>query len=214
MENQLKDMDSLAAKYVEFLKGRFSKTTVDWTPVGWINKPVAEYVTQDKKTEILVSSKSLFKKALKLRLLIMPLETASIAGCMDIIEKIKPVLSLDVYTVIVFVGDQIPKQAVDFVEGYNNDSSSLFLVEPETGVIKFDYKSITKNYFKWLDTKKEPISTKGRLMQLAENSGGKNILKVMRVREEYNFTHGQALDFLHNCSFLKRDGLADQYFFK
>ena len=210
-----KDIDALASGYVEFLKGRFSKTIVDWTPVAWINKPAAEYMKHGWGDEILISSnKALLKNAPKLRFMVVPLKTASIQDCMNIIEKIKPILNLEVYTVIVFVGHQTPKTVVDFVEGYNNDSSSLFLAEPGTGEIKFDYKSITKNYFRWLDFKKEPISTKERLMQLSEKSGGKNILSVIKVREEYNFTHGQALDFLHSCKFLKRDGLTENYIFR
>ncbi len=210
----LKDTDALASKYVEFLRGRFSKTPTDWTPIGVINKPSVEYKTVDEWTEILFSVKSLFKKIPKLRFLIIPLKATSIAASLEIIEKLKPSLNLDVYTVIIFINHESPKQIVDFVVGYNNDSSSLFLVEPETGVVKFDYKSITKNYLKGLNMKAEPIPTKERLTQLAEKSGNKTIISVMRVREEYSFTHGQALDFLHACKFLKRDGLTNNYIFK
>ena len=208
------DLDALAAKYVEFLKGRYGQTPVDWTPVEWINKPVPEYRTENGQTEILLSSKPLFKKTPKLRVLVIPLKATGIEDCMALIEKLKPSLNLEVYTVIVFVGDQVPKHVVTFVEGYNNDSSSLFLVEPETGTVKFDYKSVTKNYLKWLDMKKEPIPTKERLGPLAQDVGSKKTIKVMRVREEYSFTHGQALDFLHTCKFMKRDGLTDSYNFK
>ncbi len=208
------DLDALAAKYMEFLKNRYTKTPLDWTPIGVINKPVAEYKTIGEQTGILFSSKSLFKKIPKLRILFIPLKATGIEDCLEAIEKIKPSLNLDVYTVIVFIGHQIPKHVIDFVVGYNNDSSSLFLVEPESGLIKFDYKSITRNYLKWLDFKAEPVSTKQRLSEISENSDGRRILDVKKVRGEYNFTHGQALDFLHTCKFLKRDGLTDLYIWK
>ena len=208
------DLDALTAKYAELLKNRYSKTPVDWTPVEYIGNSSTEYRTSDLGTEITFFKKSLFKKSPKLRFLLILLKTKEIAGCMQITEKLKPSLNLDVYTVVIFIGDQTPKDVVNFVECFNSNEASAFLIEPETEIVKSDYKSITRNYLKWLDFKKEPIPTKDRLSQISEKSGEKNILDVKKVREEYNFTHGQALDFLHTCKFLKRKGLTDIFVWK
>lgn len=207
-------LSEIAEKYVNLLKQRLKGAPIDWSPVEYLGSPVFEYKTENEHIEITAFKKFFLKRAAKLRVFVIPLKVNSPEECLEIVEKVKPKFEVELYSIIVFVGHKSSDGVVNFVETFNHPSASLFLVEPETGLMKKDYKSITKNYLQWIDPKAAPMPTKERLLKLAQQNGKKTILTVEKVREYYNYTHGQALDFLHSCKFLKRDGLTENYIFK
>ncbi len=207
-------VEELAQGYVSLLKQRFTKTPIDWSPAEYLGIPDIEYKSEDGRTEITMFKKSFLKKLPKLRVFVIPIKVNTSEKCLNVIEKIKPKFEIELYSVIVFIGHKTGDGVATFVETFNHPSASLFLVEPETGLLKKDYKSITKNYLQWVDPKTTQIQTKERLLQLAQQVGNKTILTIEKVREHYNYTHGQALDFLHSCKFLKRDGLTENYILK
>ncbi len=201
-------LEGLTKKYIEFLKDRFNKIMLDWTPTKIINKPQANLTIGDSGLDMLISSKSLFSSKPMFRLLVIPNKFKTAEEWEKEMGELKK--KFDVYTVIVLVGHDTTESVVNYVIKFNNDMASMFLVELETGLFKTDSKAITRSYVRWFDPKSQPVSTKSRLLQLSQ--GGR--LHVDRVREEYNFTYGQALDFLHSCKFLKRDGLTENYNFR
>ena len=207
-------IEEICQKYIELLKEKFVETPIDWSPLEYLGNPSLEYTIEDGKTEIIISKKSFLKKTPKLRVFVIPIKANTAEECLDVIEKIKTKFEVELYAVIVFVGHKAGDGVVTFVENFNHPSASLFLVEPETNLLKNDYKSITKNYLQWINPKSTTITTKDRLQKLGQQEGKRRILTVERVRETYNYTHGQALDFLHSCKFLKRDGLTENYIFK
>lgn len=210
----MSSIEELSQKYLGLLKEKFAKTPMDWSPVEYLGSPYLEYLIEDGMTEITISKKNFLKKTPKLRVFVIPIKANTAEECLSIIESIKQKFEVELYSVIVFIGNKVGDGVITFVETFNHPSASLFLVEPGQRSVKKDYKSITKNYLQWIDTNSVCISTKERLQGLAQQEGKKRILTVERVREIYNYTHGQALDFLHSCKFLKRDGLTENYIFK
>ncbi len=210
----MSNVEQFAQNYLQLLKQRFSQAPIDWSPVEYLGDPSLEYTIVDGRTEITISKKSFLKKTPKLRVFVIPISANTAEECLGVIDNIKPKFEVELYSVIIFVCHKAGDGVVTFVETFNHPSASLFLVEPETSLLKKDYKSITKNYLQWIDPKSTPITTKERLQKLGQQEGKRRILTVERVRETYNYTHGQALDFLHSCKFLKRDGLTENYIFK
>ncbi len=208
------NVEELSQKYIELLMVRFSKTPIDWSPLEYLSNATPEYKREDGRTEITIFKKTFLKKQPKVRVFVIPIKANTPEECAEVVEKVKSKFEVELYSIIIFVGHQSSKGVITFVETFNHPSASLFLIEPETSLVKKDYKSITKNYLEWVDTKSGPVATKDRLLNLTKKNGNKNILTVEKVRETYNYTHGQALDFLHSCRFLKRDGLTENYIFK
>lgn len=205
---RLEKIKEATDKYVEFLKERFSQKIIDWTPDVYINNAVAEFTSTDNGAEIIVSEKSTFSKKPLMRIIVLGIDKETLEDCDKVIEDLKP--KFDIYTIVIFVSHESPKEVIKYVETYNHDKNSLLLIEPNTDYLCYDTKAATLPYTKWFDPKSEPKNAR-EVIEALEKDGK---IDATSIREHFNFAYLQALKFLDSCKFLKREGYSDIFYLK
>lgn len=204
-----KKIENLTNTYIDLLKDRLSKSFPDFTLEEYIGKAQAKAILADEELSVEVNKKSLLKEELKLRILVRPLYGKEKSDIEFVLKKLKELV--DVYTIIILVGDELTQEAINFVDKYQEPDISLLVSLPAQSILYPDSKPLTKIYAKWFEGK--ATSLKDVLKSQAEDIDGKKVVSVDKVVDEFGFTEDQAYNFLKTCKFLEEIPDTDSFFF-
>ncbi len=206
-------IENLTKNYTEFLKQRLSAWTPDWTPKGWIENAKPNLSSKKDFLEITVSSGNFIFKKPRLKILVMPFHGKNAEDLDFLLSKIKNEENL--YYILVLIANEVDVSALEFVDSFNRQNASLFLIEPTKHLIYMDEKPITPLFSFWVDSKKAPDNLKTLLSSLVkEKVMGREMITSKSVSEKFKFAEDQALVFLKSCKFLKHLEDTDTFYFQ
>ena len=205
-------IESLVKNYSSFLRQRLSGWTPDWTPAGWIENAKSSISNKKDFLEITMHSGNFLFKKSKLKILVIPFYGKSSEDIDFLLSKINS--QENIYYILALIGDEVSAGGLEFIDTFNKQNASLFLIEPAKHLIYMDEKPITKLFSFWVDSRKAPDNLKPILKTLVkEKVMGKDTLTVRSVAEKFSFSENDALVFLKSCKFLKHVEETDTFYF-
>ncbi len=202
----------LLGEYIEFMKRRLSNWAPDWNTQGWIDNAKAQTTGKENGFEMTIFSKKIFSKKEKLKIYVRPVYGKGPEDIDFTLSTIKEEGSI--YHIFVLIGKDCDAKALEFVDTFNRQNASLFLVEPEKQLMFMDEKPLTKLYFPWVDQSKSPKQLKDILRGLVkEKVSGRDVITSKTIAESFGFSEQDAFIFLNSCKFLKHVEETDTFYF-
>ena len=210
VDDKIKEkIENLTNTYIDLLKDRLSKSFPDFTPEEFIEKSRAKAVISEEEMNVTVSKKSLLREEAKLRILVRPLYGKEKSDIEFVLNKLKEFV--DVYTIIVLVGDEVSREAANFVDKYSNPQVSLLLNLPTQNLLYADSKKLTKAYASIFD---KSTNLQSILRSISEDVDGRKVVTAEAVQETFGLREDQTFSFLKTCKFLEFVDDTSSFFFK
>ena len=210
-DEEFKDkIEKLTASYIELLKKKIQKSVPDFTPEEFIPKTKVEVLISNDELNAIINRKSFFSKKPKLKITVKSVYGKEKSDVDFTINKVK---NPDLYTILILIGDEISKEAINSLSKFSNPKLSVILVQPSQGLTYTDLKQLTKVYSKWLSDQ-QPDSLKDVLRSLSDDMEGRYVLTTDTVSKEFGFTESESRRLLESCDFLKPVEDTNSFFFK
>ena len=212
-DEERETVTGLVNGYIDFIKQRLSNWGPDWNHEGWIDNAKPEVTGKGDNFEITIFSKHFLSKKPKLKVIVRPVYGKKSDDLDFILSTIKET-GQNIYHLLVLIGDECDAGALEFVDTFNKQNASLFLIEPKKHLIYTDEKPLTKLYSIWVDQTKTPQKLKDLLRTLVkEKVSGRDTITTKSVSEAFGLSEQDAFIFLNSCKFLKHVEETDTYYF-
>ncbi|MEM5871445.1 MAG: hypothetical protein QW051_01085 [Candidatus Aenigmatarchaeota archaeon] len=190
------EIKTLTLNYIDILKERLKRQTLDWSPRGFIrNKKVKIFSEVYNDFEAIIYEKGFIKKRPKIKIFVRQVTKEIEKETNSILEK----LDKNVYNIIVFVGNSniIDKNMVDFSQKFSSANSSLFLIDMENKKIYYNQKEkISEKYADWFDPSKTPKNFLEILESISEIVAGKRVIDAKKFAEEMGLKEEESIEML------------------
>jgi len=203
-------IEKLATSYSELLKEKLQKSVPDFTPEEFIPKTRIEILSTESGLDFTINKKSFFSKKPKLKILLRPVYGKEKSDLDFALTKVK---TQELYSIVILVGDETSKEAINSLSKLSNPKLSVLLIQPSSGLIYTDSKQITKIYSKWISDQ-QPDSLRDVLRSLSDDMEGRYVLTTDNVSKEFGFTESESRRLLESCDFLKSVEDTNSFFFK
>lgn len=206
-------MKTLAERYTAFLRDRFNRDRIDWSPNGVFKNPQVRLEQSAEESFFTFYTKFLFFRKDRVRVLVRPLlgEEVSVQ-VRNVLERLKKDKA---YDVLALVCENPMPETVKFAKEFDNKELSLFLAEPAQELIHFNENNpVTKYYSFWFSVKEKPMMFMDILRELSEMVSGRWVISADRVSRELGFTPKRAFKLLKSRKYLSRVSGTDTFVFK
>ncbi|MBN2330348.1 MAG: hypothetical protein JXC85_00895 [Candidatus Aenigmarchaeota archaeon] len=194
-----------ASEYYRWLQKRFEKAgPIDWTPQGYLRKPMMKPEKRGDEYVIYVSVKRWFWKKVKLSVVVCsfdPVGEQDYNSLTALLHRLSR--KHKGYNIMVLVTDKAKLDTVNFVNQFNDSSFTLFMVEPRKGNLYFNINdNLARGYSPWFSQKKEPYPFKAKVKRLADLVSGRLVIDEKAVFKEFGFNERDVHGILQKCDFL------------
>ncbi len=204
-EGRKSKLQYYASEYSRWLEKRMGKTgPIDWTPHGYMQKPVMKSGKKDDEYVISMSVKHWFWKSVKLSVVISSFDPRGEHDYNSLTALLyRQSRKHKGYNIMVLVTDKAKLDTINYVNKFNDTSFTLFMVEPRKGNLYFNINdNVARGYSSWFNQKKEPLAFKAKLKRLADLVSGRLVIDEKEVAKEFGFNPKDVHGLLLKCDFL------------